>query len=220
MQPFTIHDGLIVPLLRDNIDTDAIIPKQFLKAVARTGFGPYLFDEWRYRDHGEWGVDCARRPLHEDFPLNQARYRGATILLTGRNFGCGSSREHAPWALAQFGFRALLAPSFADIFRSNCLKNGLLPITLPAEALERIASDCAVTPGYRLTIDLPAQCVRSGALAWGFELDAASKHNLLNGLDEIGLTLAHRAAIAAFEAQHLARQPWLGQRLQSERSAA
>ncbi|MCU0868991.1 MAG: 3-isopropylmalate dehydratase small subunit [Burkholderiales bacterium] len=210
MRKFTVLDGLVAPLDRANVDTDAIIPKQFLKSIKRSGFGPNLFDEWRYLDHGEPGMDNAARPLAPDFVLNQPRYRGAEILLARENFGCGSSREHAPWALEDFGFRALIAPSYADIFHGNCFKNGLLPVVLPAAVVDTLFAETLATPGYRLTVDLAAQTVvtPSGA-RHAFEVDPFRKHNLLEGLDEIGLTLRHADAIRAFEAKHRAAQPWL-----------
>jgi 3-isopropylmalate/(R)-2-methylmalate dehydratase small subunit len=211
VQPFRIHTGLVAPLDRANVDTDAIIPKQFLKSIRRSGFGPNLFDEWRYLDHGEPGMDSSRRPLNPAFVLNEPRYQGATILLARRNFGCGSSREHAPWALADYGFRALIAPSFADIFATNCLKNGLLPIVLTEQQVDRLFHDVAAFPNFVLTIDLERQNVttKDGAIAFGFDIDPFRKHCLLNGLDEIGITLAHADEIRAFEGRHLAEQPWL-----------
>lgn len=210
MKPFTLLDGLVCPLDRANVDTDAIIPKQFLKSIKRSGFGPYLFDEWRYEDVGQPGMDCSKRPLKKDFVLNQPRYQGAQILLTRDNFGCGSSREHAPWAIADYGFRAIIAPSFADIFFSNCYKNGLLPIVAESTMVDRLFRECLAQPGYRLFIDLPAQTVRlpSGE-TFGFDITPHRKHCLINGLDEIGLTLQHADAIRAFEARHRAAQPWL-----------
>lgn len=210
MERFTVLDGLVAPLDRPNVDTDAIIPKQFLKSIKRTGFGPNLFDQWRYLDHGEPGMDNAKRPLNPDFVLNQPRYRGAQILLARDNFGCGSSREHAPWALMDFGFRAVIAPSYADIFHNNSYKNGLLPVVLPAAAVDELFLQTTDTPGYRLTIDLAAQkVVTPGGRAFGFEVDGFRKHCLLEGLDEIGLTLRHAEEIRAFEARHRASQPWL-----------
>lgn len=210
MEKFTVLDGLVAPLDRPNVDTDAIIPKQFLKSIKRTGFGPNLFDAWRYLDHGEPGMDNAKRPLNPDFVLNQPRYRGAQVLLARENFGCGSSREHAPWALTDYGFRAIVAPSYADIFFNNSFKNGLLPVILPADAVERLFVEAQGTPGYRLRIDLAQQKVTTPAGAsFDFDIDAYRKHNLLNGLDEIGLTLQHADAIRAFEARHRAAQPWL-----------
>jgi 3-isopropylmalate/(R)-2-methylmalate dehydratase small subunit len=210
MEKFTVLDGLVAPIDRPNVDTDAIIPKQFLKSIKRSGFGPNLFDAWRYLDAGEPGMDNTKRPLNPDFVLNQPRYRGAQILLARENFGCGSSREHAPWALTDYGFRAIVAPSYADIFFNNSFKNGLLPVILPADVVERLFGEALAAPGYRLTIDLAQQKVTtpSGA-SFGFEIDGFRKHNLLNGLDEIGLTLQHTDAIRAFEATHRAAQPWL-----------
>ncbi|HVE50848.1 MAG TPA: 3-isopropylmalate dehydratase small subunit [Casimicrobiaceae bacterium] len=211
MQPFTVHTGLVAPLDRANVDTDAIIPKQFLKSIKRTGFGPNLFDAWRYLDAGEPGMDNTKRPLNPDFVLNDPRYQGASILLARRNFGCGSSREHAPWALADYGFRAIVAPSYADIFFNNCFKNGLLPIVLPESAVERLFAATLAFPGFRLMIDLPQQTVAStdGALAFGFDVEPFRKHNLVNGLDDIGLTLQHADEIRAFEAKRLSNMPWL-----------
>jgi 3-isopropylmalate/(R)-2-methylmalate dehydratase small subunit len=211
MQPFRVHTGLVAPLDRANVDTDAIIPKQFLKSIKRSGFGPNLFDAWRYLDHGEPGKDNSARPLNRDFVLNQPRYQGASILIARRNFGCGSSREHAPWALADYGFRALIAPSYADIFFNNCYKNGLLPIVLSEAQVDRLFADAAAFPGFKLTIDLDRQTVATpdGGVTFGFEVDPFRKHCLLNGLDEIGLTLQHADEIRGYEAKHLARQPWL-----------
>ena len=210
MQPFTEHTGLVAPLDRANVDTDAIIPKQFLKSIRRTGFGPYLFDEWRYLDRGEPGQDCSNRPLNPAFVLNQERYRGATVLLARANFGCGSSREHAPWALLDYGFRALIAPSFADIFYNNCFKNGILPIVLPEDEVERLFREVQATPGYRLTVSLPEQAVATPAGAvLHFEVDSYRKHCLLNGLDEIGLTLQHAEAIRGYEVRRRQEAPWL-----------
>jgi 3-isopropylmalate/(R)-2-methylmalate dehydratase small subunit len=210
MTPFTVHTGLVAPMDRDNVDTDAIIPKQFLKSILRTGFGPNLFDAWRYLDKGEPGQDPASRRPNPDFVLNQPRYQGASILLARANFGCGSSREHAPWALQQYGFRALIAPSYADIFFNNCFKNGLLPIVLPASQLDRLFADVAAFPGYRLTVDLPRQRVlRPDGEELAFDVEPFRKHCLVNGLDDIGLTLRHADEIRAFEAERLARRPWL-----------
>jgi 3-isopropylmalate/(R)-2-methylmalate dehydratase small subunit len=210
LEAFTVHAGLVAPLDRANVDTDAIIPKQFLKSIHRSGFGPNLFDEWRYLDHGEPGMDHARRPLNPDFVLNQARYQGASILLARKNFGCGSSREHAPWALVQYGFRAILAPSFADIFHNNSLKNGLLVIALPELVIDRLFHEVAGFSGYRLTIDLPQQkVIEAGGAEHAFEIAPFRKYCLLNGLDDIGLTLRHQDRIRQFEAQRLARFPWL-----------
>ena len=211
MQPFRILTGLVAPLDRANVDTDAIIPKQFLKSIKRSGFGPNLFDEWRYLDRGEPGMDNARRPLNPDFVLNAPRYRGASVLLARRNFGCGSSREHAPWALADHGFRTLIAPSYADIFFNNCFKNGLLPIVLPESQVDALFGAVAAFPGFRLTVDLERQTVATpdGAMAFPFDVEPFRKHCLLNGLDDIGLTLQHADAIRAFEAKRLAECPWL-----------
>ena len=211
MQPFRVHTGLVAPLDRANVDTDAIIPKQFLKSIKRSGFGVNLFDEWRYLDHGEPGQDHAQRPRNPQFVLNDPRYAGASILLARRNFGCGSSREHAPWALADFGFHAIVAPSYADIFYNNCYKNGLLPIVLPESQVDRLFADTLAFPGFKLTIDLDRQLVGTpdGALAFAFDVEPFRKHCLLNGLDEIGLTLTHADAIRAFEVKRLADQPWI-----------
>jgi len=211
MQPFRVLTGLVAPLDRANVDTDAIIPKQFLKSIARSGFGPNLFDAWRYLERGEPGTNAGKRAQNSDFVLNQPRYQGAQILLTRRNFGCGSSREHAPWALADYGFRALIAPSYADIFFNNCYKNGLLPIVLSEAEVDRLFHDTAAFPGFRLTIDLERQTVATvdGATVFAFEVEPFRKHCLLNGLDDIGLTLEHADEIRSFEAKHLAEQPWL-----------
>ena len=211
MEPFRVHTGIVAPLDRANVDTDAIIPKQFLKSIKRSGFGPNLFDAWRYHDPGEPGMDHSTRRHNADFVLNHARYRGAQILLARRNFGCGSSREHAPWALTDYGFRALIAPSYADIFFNNCFKNGLLPIVLPESAVDRLFDAVRAFPGFTLTIDLERQSVASadGSLAFGFEVEPFRKHCLLHGLDDIGLTLQHADAIRAFEARRLVEQPWL-----------
>jgi 3-isopropylmalate/(R)-2-methylmalate dehydratase small subunit len=211
MQPFTVHKGIVAPLDRANVDTDAIIPKQFLKSIRRSGFGVNLFDAWRYTDHGEPGMDQAQRLPNPHFVLNAPRYKGASILLARRNFGCGSSREHAPWALEDYGFRALIAPSFADIFFNNCFKNGVLPIVLSDANVDRLFADVAAFPGYELTIDLDRQTVSSpdGGLAFAFDVDPFRKRCLLNGWDDIGLTLQHADEIRAFETRHLAEQPWL-----------
>jgi len=210
MEKFTVLTGLVAPLDRENVDTDQIIPKQFLKSIRRTGFGPNLFDAWRYLDHGEPGMDNARRPLNRDFVLNQPRYQGASILLARKNFGCGSSREHAPWALLEYGFRCVLAPSFADIFFNNCFKNGLLPVTLAEAEIERLFHDCVAFAGFRLTVDLGAQTVSAvdGARVARFEVEPFRKYCLLNGLDEIGLTLRHADKIRAYEERRRAQQPW------------
>jgi 3-isopropylmalate/(R)-2-methylmalate dehydratase small subunit len=213
MQAFTVHAGLVAPMDRDNVDTDAIIPKQFLKSIARSGFGPNLFDEWRYLDKGEPGQDPASRHINPDFVLNQPRYAGASVLLARRNFGCGSSREHAPWALQQYGFRAIIAPSFADIFFNNCFKNGLLPIVLPEHEVARLFDEVAGFVGYRLTVDLPRErVVKADGSELPFEVQPFRKYCLLNGFDDIGLTLRHADKIRAFEAERLARQPWLAHR--------
>lgn len=211
MQPFRILTGLVAPLDRANVDTDTIIPKQFLKSIKRSGFGPNLFDAWRYLDRGESGMDNGKRPKNPDFVLNEPRYQGAQILLARRNFGCGSSREHAPWALADYGFRAVIAPSFADIFYNNCIKNGLLPIVLSESQTDRLFAATNAFPGFKLVVDLEAQRVSTpdGSIAYDFEVDPFRKHCLLHGLDDIGLTLAHADEIRAFEAKRHAEQPWL-----------
>jgi len=216
MQAFTTHKGLAAPLDRANVDTDLIIPKQFLKSIKRTGFGPNLFDELRYLDHGEPGMDNSKRPLNPDFVLNQPRYQGASILLARENFGCGSSREHAPWALMQYGFRAIIAPSYADIFFNNSFKNGLLPIILPEADVSRLFEEVEATPGYQLEVDLERQVVvKPDGATLGFDIDAFRKHCLLNGLDDIGLTLEKADTIREFEAQRLARFPWLAGQAQA-----
>jgi 3-isopropylmalate/(R)-2-methylmalate dehydratase small subunit len=210
MQKFQIHEGIVVPLDRPNVDTDAIIPKQFLKSIKRSGFGPNLFDAWRYLDEGQPGQDTSIRPLNPEFVLNEQRYQGASILLARENFGCGSSREHAPWALEDYGFRAVLAPSFADIFYGNCFKNGLLPIRLSAEIIDRLFKEVAAAPGYRLTIDLPSQTVNTpSGEKIVFEVDEFRRYCLLEGLDDIGLSLRHQDEIRAFEARRRAEQPWI-----------
>ncbi len=210
MQAFHTHKGLVAPMDRDNVDTDAIIPKQFLKSIHRSGFGPNLFDAWRYLDPGEPGQDPASRRPNPDFVLNQPRYQGASILLARSNFGCGSSREHAPWALDQFGFRAIIAPSYADIFFNNCFKNGLLPIVLPEHDVARLFDEVAAFVGYALTIDLERQVVvKPNGSEIAFEIEAFRKHCLLGGLDEIGLTLQHADKIREFESARLLRMPWL-----------
>ena len=210
MQAFRIHKGLVAPLDRENVDTDAIIPKQFLKSIKRSGFGPNLFDAWRYLDPGEPGQDPASRRPNPDFVLNQSRYQGASILLARSNFGCGSSREHAPWALEQYGFRALIAPSYADIFFNNCFKNGLLPIVLPEREVARLFDEVAAFVGFALTIDLERQvAIKSDGSEIAFDVEPFRKHCLLGGLDEIGLTLQHADKIRAFEAERLLRKPWL-----------
>ena len=213
MDAFTVHTGLVAPMDRDNVDTDAIIPKQFLKSIARTGFGPNLFDEWRYLDKGEPGQDPASRRANPDFVLNQPRYAGASVLLARRNFGCGSSREHAPWALQQYGFRAIIAPSFADIFFNNCFKNGVLPIVLPEHDVARLFDEVTGFVGYRLTVDLSRQkVVKPDGSELPFEVQPFRKYCMLNGFDDIGLTLRHADKIRVFEAERLARMPWLAHR--------
>ena len=210
MQKFTVHKGLVAPMDRENVDTDAIIPKQFLKSIRKTGFGVNLFDEWRYLDHGEPGQDPASRKPNPDFVLNQPRYKGASILLARKNFGCGSSREHAPWALEQYGFRALIAPSYADIFFNNCFKNGILPIVLPEHQVAKLFDEVAAFVGYRLTIDLERQVViLPGGGEIGFEVEPFRKYCLLGGFDDVALTLRHADKIRAFEAERLLKQPWL-----------
>jgi 3-isopropylmalate/(R)-2-methylmalate dehydratase small subunit len=210
MNPFTVHTGLVAPMDRENVDTDAIIPKQFLKSIRKTGFGPNLFDEWRYLDKGEPGQDPASRQPNPDFVLNQPRYSGASVLLARKNFGCGSSREHAPWAIDQYGFRAIIAPSYADIFFNNCFKNGLLPIVVPEAVVDQLFNEVAAFPGYQLTIDLERQViVKTQGEEIPFEVQAFRKYCLLNGLDDIGLTLRHKDKIAAFEAERLTTKPWL-----------
>jgi len=210
MQAFTTLTGIVAPLDRANVDTDAIIPKQFLKSIQRTGFGPYLFDEWRYLDFGEPGQDCTHRLRNQEFMLNQPRYQNAQILLARQNFGCGSSREHAPWALLDYGFRAIIAPSYADIFYNNCFKNGILPITLPETQVERLFQAVIATPGYQLTIDLTTQIVTtSSGQQFSFEVDSFRKHCLVHGLDDIGLTLQHAAEITAYEQRRKQEVPWL-----------
>lgn len=211
MEKFTLLDGLLAPLDRANVDTDAIIPKQFLKSILRTGFGPNLFDEWRYLDHGEPGMDNAARPLNSEFVLNQARFQGASILLTRKNFGCGSSREHAPWALSQYGFRVVIAPSFADIFFNNCFKNGLLPIVLSEQEIDFLFEQVNEHEGLRVAVDLDVQklSLSNGAGEFSFEVDAFRKYCLLNGFDDIALTLVQAEKIRSYETKRLAEQPWL-----------
>ncbi|WP_299941629.1 3-isopropylmalate dehydratase small subunit [uncultured Microbulbifer sp.] len=210
MKAFTQHEGLVVPMDRANVDTDLIIPKQFLKSIKRTGFGPNLFDELRYLDEGFPDRDCSGRPRNPEFPLNFPRYQGGSVLLARENFGCGSSREHAPWALDDYGFRAIIAPSFADIFFNNCFKNGLLPIVLPEQVVHRLFEETHAQAGYVLTIDLEQQQVRKpSGEAIPFEVDAFHKHCLLNGLDHIGLTLEHSEDIRAYEAARREKAPWL-----------
>ena len=211
MDKFVTHTGLVVPLDRANVDTDAIIPKQFLKSIKRTGYGPNCFDEWRYLDVGQPGMDNSQRPLNTSFVLNEPRYRGASILLARQNFGCGSSREHAPWALQQNGFRVVIAPSFGDIFYNNSLNNGLLVIRLKEADVDRLFHDCAAFPGFEITVDLDAQQVRAvnGSFAFPFDIAASRRERMLNGWDDIGLTLKNSDAIRAFESKHLTTQPWL-----------
>src|SRR3954447_12562979 len=214
MEPFRIHSGLVAPMDRENVDTDAIIPKQFLKSIKKAGFGPNLFDAWRYLDHGEPGQDPASRRPNPDFVLNQPRYKGASVLLARRNFGCGSSREHAPWAIQQYGFRALIAPSYADIFFNNTFKNGLLPIVLPESTVATLFDEVAAFPGYQLTVDLERQViVKPQGEEIPFEVQAFRKYCLTNGFDDIGLTLLKKDKIKAFEAQRLAEKPWLAHTL-------
>ena len=210
MEKFIREDGLVAPLDRANVDTDQIIPKQFLKSILRSGFGPNLFDEWRYLDEGQPGQDNSKRPLNKDFVLNQPRYQGASILLARRNFGCGSSREHAPWALLDYGFRAIIAPSFADIFFNNGFKNGVLPIVVSEEVADELFKAVAANEGYRLTVDLAEQkIIRPDGKAIDFEIDAFRKHCLLNGLDDIGLTLQDADAIREYEKARQQREPWV-----------
>jgi 3-isopropylmalate/(R)-2-methylmalate dehydratase small subunit len=210
MTPFRIHTGLVAPMDRENVDTDAIIPKQFLKSIKKSGFGPNLFDEWRYLDHGEPGQDPASRRPNPDFVLNQPRYKDASVLLARKNFGCGSSREHAPWALDQFGFRALIAPSYADIFFNNCFKNGLLPIVLPEHEVSKLFDEVAAFIGYSLTVDLEKQLiVKPDGSSIAFDVQPFRKYCLLGGFDDIGLTLRHADKIRAFEAERLLSKPWL-----------
>ena len=210
MRAFTVHEGLVAPMDRANVDTDLIIPKQFLKSIKRSGFGPNLFDELRYLDEGQPGQDCTGRPLNPDFPLNFPRYQGATVLLARQNFGCGSSREHAPWALEDYGFRAIIAPSFADIFYNNCFKNGVLPVVLGEDQVSRLFEALYAQEGYRLTVDLEAQDVRLGSgETWSFEVDTYRRQCLLEGLDDIGVTLRSGDAIRSYEARAASRAPWL-----------
>jgi 3-isopropylmalate/(R)-2-methylmalate dehydratase small subunit len=212
MKPINQHQGIVAPMDRANVDTDAIIPKQFLKSIKRSGFGPHLFDAWRYEDEGQPGMDCSKRPLRKEFVLNQPRYKGASILLARRNFGCGSSREHAPWALDDAGFRIVIAPSFADIFFNNCFKNGLLPIVLSEDDVATLFQKVAAQEGFELKVDLSAQTVSTvdGRFTRSFEVEPFRKHCLINGLDDIGLTLVHAEKIKVFEAKRLADKPWLG----------
>jgi len=210
MRKFTRLSGIVAPMDRANVDTDMIIPKQFLKSIKRSGFGPNLFDEIRYLDEGEPGKDCSERPINEDFPLNFPRYRGASILLARENFGCGSSREHAPWALEDYGFRCIIAPSFADIFYNNCFKNGLLPLVLDAAKVDQLFADLYASEGYQLTIDLEQQVViEPDGTSTHFDIDEFRKYRLLNGLDDIGLTLEHAEAIRSFEQRWREQSPWL-----------
>ena len=210
MKAFTQHQGLVAPLDRANVDTDQIIPKQFLKSITRTGFGPNLFDEWRYLDEGQPDQDNSKRQVNTEFVLNQPRYQGASVLLAQENFGCGSSREHAPWALEEYGFRAIIAPSFADIFYNNSFKNGLLPIILTAAEVNQLFAQAEAIEGYQLSIDLAAQTVtRPDGVQYSFEVDAFRKHCLLNGLDDIGLTLQDAELIRAFEVDYKKANPWL-----------
>lgn len=210
MQKFSVETGIVIPMDRPNVDTDAIIPKQFLKSIKRTGFGPNLFDEWRYLDHGEPGQECSQRPLNPDFELNQPRYQGGTILLARENFGCGSSREHAVWALDDFGIRVIIAPSFADIFYSNTSKNGILAITLEESLIDKLFEQVNAAPGYQLQVDLPAQTITlpDGEVI-PFDVDGFKKHCLLEGLDDIGLTLQHTDDIEAYEQKRKQEAPWL-----------
>ena len=214
MEKFTVHQGLVAPMDRENVDTDAIIPKQFLKSIKKTGFGPNLFDEWRYLDKGEPGMDPASRKPNPDFVLNQPRYAGASVLIARKNFGCGSSREHAPWALQQYGFRSILAPSFADIFFNNCFKNGVLPIVLPDSVIAQLFDEVAAFPGYQLTVDLERQViVKPDGQEIAFDVQPFRKYCLLNGFDDIGLTLRQQDKIKAYEANRLATKPWLAHTL-------
>jgi len=212
MKPLKQHQGMVAPMDRANVDTDAIIPKQFLKSIKRSGFGPHLFDAWRYEDEGQPGVDCAARPLKKDFILNQPRYKGASILLARKNFGCGSSREHAPWALEDYGFRVLIAPSYADIFFNNCYKNGVLPIVLSEDDVELLFQKVAAEEGFQLTVDLESQTVASldGSFSRTFQVEPFRKYCMINGFDDIGLTLQHADKIKHFEEKRLASKPWLG----------
>jgi 3-isopropylmalate/(R)-2-methylmalate dehydratase small subunit len=214
MEKFVVHKGLVAPMDRENVDTDAIIPKQFLKSIKRSGFGPNLFDEWRYLDHGEPGQDPASRKPNPDFVLNQPRYQGASVLIARRNFGCGSSREHAPWALEQYGFRAIIAPSFADIFFNNCFKNGVLPIQLSESQVAQLFDEVFAFPGYQLIIDLERQVVvKPDGAELPFDVQPFRKYCLINGFDDIGLTLRHADKIKAYEAERIATKPWLNHRI-------
>ena len=210
MEPFTVFTGLVAPLDRSNVDTDAIIPKQFLKSIKRSGFGPNLFDEWRYLDHGEPGMDNSGRPLNPNFILNQPEFEGASILLARENFGCGSSREHAPWALSDYGFRCIIAPSFADIFFNNCFKNAILPVVLNEKIVDHLFVRVSKEPGFMLTVDLPGQTIEfQDGEQVGFEVEVFRKHCLVNGLDDIGLTLEKAAAIKKYEERRRLEVPWL-----------
>lgn len=210
MKPFTVFTAVVAPMDRANVDTDAIIPKQFLKSIQRTGFGPNLFDEWRYLDQGEPGRSCRGRPLNPDFVLNQKRYQGAGILLARDNFGCGSSREHAPWALLDYGFRAIIAPSFADIFFNNCFKNGILPVILPARTVAELFQETVATPGYQLTVDLESSVVKTPqGQVFPFTVDPFRRHCMLEGLDDIGLTMEYEVEIVKFELAHIKNSPWV-----------
>jgi 3-isopropylmalate/(R)-2-methylmalate dehydratase small subunit len=210
MQAFTTLNGLVAPIDRANVDTDAIIPKQFLKSIKRTGYGPFLFDEWRYEDAGEPGMDCTNRPRRADFVLNQPRYLGAKILLARENFGCGSSREHAPWAILDYGFSCVIAPSFADIFYNNCFKNGILPIVLENAVMDQLFNECFASEGYSLDINLAAQIVTTpSGQSFSFEVDAFRKHCLINGLDDISLTLQESESIRSYESSRKQDAPWL-----------
>ena len=210
MQAFTTLNGLVAPMDRANVDTDAIIPKQFLKSIKRTGYGPFLFDEWRYEDQGQPGMDCTNRPIKSDFVLNQPRYQGAQVLLARENFGCGSSREHAPWAILDYGFSCVIAPSFADIFYNNCFKNGILPVVLDDTIMDQLFNECFASEGYSLDIDLAAQTVTTpSGQSFSFEVDAFRKHCLINGLDDIGLTLQESEAIRSYESTRKQEAPWL-----------
>jgi 3-isopropylmalate/(R)-2-methylmalate dehydratase small subunit len=210
MQAFTTLNGLVAPMDRANVDTDAIIPKQFLKSIKRTGYGPFLFDEWRYEDQGEPGMDCTNRPRRADFILNQPRYQGAQVLLARENFGCGSSREHAPWAILDYGFSCVIAPSFADIFYNNCFKNGILPIVLDDTIVDQLFNECFASEGYSLDVDLAEQTVSTpSGQSFSFEVDAFRKHCLINGLDDIGLTLQESEAIRSYESSRKQDAPWL-----------
>ena len=210
MEKLNTVEGIVAPMDRPNVDTDAIIPKQFLKSIKRSGFGPNLFDEWRYLDHGEPGMDNSTRPVNPDFVLNQPRYQGANILVARENFGCGSSREHAPWALLDYGFKVIIAPSFADIFFNNCFKNGILPIILSAEEVDTLFTEIEKTEGYQLKVDLPSQTIsKPNGDVIKFEVDAFRKHCLINGLDDIGMTLEHVDDIKAYEKRRHQEAPWL-----------